>query len=297
MKAGPFLQAALTRRWKSFRKRVEKGLPRRGRRQTDEAVHDLRTASRRLLSVLDVVKRVHARKAARRLGRRVGRVLRRLGALRDLSVQREMLPRLASPSGRSILQSFERKIDEDWRSLARKTRRSLRREDLAAMRDDKRTILRRLRRGGAPADDADSRQKVLEGVQAAAASLRARRASLDPTRVETLHAMRIDLKNLRYLLEAFGPLVPGQGKAGLQKLHGLQTTLGDLHDLEVLSSSLARHAKKRSARSAAALAPVLAEIEAKHSAMLQSFLKSADPVLDRWHKVLAAKEPNGQRTS
>jgi len=283
---GQFLIDSLDKRWRTFGKRVRKGLPRRGRRSMDEAVHDLRTASRRLLSVLQAVERLGARKSVRRLARRVDRVLARLGRLRDLTVQREMLSRLTAPSRRSVPGGFERAAARDFRRLARKARRRLRGEDLATLNDDKRRILRRLCRCGE--DDSDTRGKVLDAARDAAASLRARRASVDPTRVGTLHEMRIALKSFRYLMEGLKPLAPGVSENALQTLQVLQTTMGDLHDLEVLSSALATCVKKGSSKRAAKLAPVLAELEAKHSKMLQSFLKSADPILEYWDEVLSA---------
>lgn len=100
--------------------------------------------------------------------------------------------------------------------------------------------------------------------------------------------MRIALKNFRYLMEALKPLAPGVSKNTLETLHALQTTMGDLHDLEVLSSALAKHAEKGSSERSAKLAPVLAELEAKHSRMLQSFLKSADAILEYWDEALSA---------
>src|SRR5437773_10390501 len=185
---GPLLVESLDQRWRTFRKRVRKGLPRRGRRSIDEAVHDLRTASRRLLSVLQVVERLGARKSVRRLARRVERVLARLGRLRDLTVEREMLSRVTAHSRRSVPGSFERAAARDFRRQARKARRRLRREDLVTSKHDKQRIVRRLCRRGE--DDADTRGKVLDAARDAAASLRARRASVDPTRVGTLHEMR-----------------------------------------------------------------------------------------------------------
>src|SRR5262245_59464281 len=84
------LQDSLGDRWKTFRKRVRKGLPRNaGRRPTDDAVHDLRTASRRLLSVLESIKSVDGGKAVRRLSKRVKQILDRLSVARDLSVEQD----------------------------------------------------------------------------------------------------------------------------------------------------------------------------------------------------------------
>ena len=293
--AAAFLREALDKRWKTFRKRLRKGLPYRPKR-IDEAVHDLRTASRRLLSVLAAVERIGARKAARRLARRVDEILGRLGALRDLTVQRELSSRLEIPTGRRALQRFGRAIEPDFRRSARKARRQLDHEDLAALRRDRRRIRRRLRRHHEKGRDASGEREVMKAIRSSFSELRARRKAVDPTRLETLHRMRVGLKGFRYLMEILKPLVPGASKDALEALHGLQTNMGDLHDLEVLSSSLVEYAKDEPAQ-AADLAQVLAELEARHSAMVQSFLKSADAILEHWQRTLAAASTAADRAS
>src|SRR5213595_3421151 len=90
------LRSSLGDRWKSFRKWVRRGLPRRaGRNETDDAVHDLRTSARRLLSVLDSIDAVDGGRPARRLSKRVTRILHRLNLPRDLSVEQSTLARAA----------------------------------------------------------------------------------------------------------------------------------------------------------------------------------------------------------
>jgi CHAD domain-containing protein len=106
---------------------------------------------------------------------------------------------------------------------------------------------------------------------------------VDPTELETVHRMRISLKEFRYLVKAAAPLVPGASTQALDTLHDLQTTMGDLHDIEVLSASLAAFAKGDAERTAQ-LSPVLADLEAQHSGLLRSFLKSTDAVLARWKR-------------
>lgn len=282
--AAALLSAALDKRWKTLRKRLRKGLPRR-QKGIDEAVRRLRTSSRRLLSLLTMVQRIGARKASRRMARRVHDILDRLGRLRDLTVQRELSSRLEVPANRRALDRFGRALDRDFRRSARKVRRQLRREGVSELKRDERRIRRRL--GRRHASDRDAGGEVLKAVRSAFSELTARRRAVDPTRLDTLHGMRVSLKGFRYLMEALKPVIPDVSPDALEALHVLQTNMGDLHDLEVLSSALAEFAKDEPSQ-AAELASVLAELEAKHSRMLQSFLKSADVILDYWQRTLAA---------
>lgn len=81
-------------------------------------------------------------------------------------------------------------------------------------------------------------------------------------------------------------MAPGVGEKELESLHELQTAMGDLHDLEVLSSTIARHVEKLAPKSAAELAPIHRKLEVRHSAMLRSFITAVDPILDSWGRLL-----------
>jgi CHAD domain-containing protein len=281
-----FVRDALDERWEKLRQRLRKGLPHQPRK-IDEAVRELRTTSRKLLALLATAERIGAGKPARRLARRVDDLAGRLGTLRDLAVQREQSSRLRAPASRRALKRFDERVEGDLRRAARKLRRRLRRADLEAWRHDQRRVSRRLRKRAQADDDAVVRREVVKVVRASFSELRARRRVVDPTRSETLHQMRTSLKSFRYLTKALKPLVPGVSKDALETLHALQTNLGDLHDLEVVSASLAAFAKDEPSQ-APEVASVLAELEARHSRMLQSFLKSADVILDHWQRALAA---------
>ena len=65
--------------------------------------------------------------------------------------------------------------------------------------------------------------------------------------------------------------------------------MGDLHDLEVLSATIARHVSKAQPEAAAPAAAALQALEERHSAMLTSFLEAVDPILDFWERILASR--------
>ena len=281
--AEAFLEQSLARRWKTLGKRLRRALPRR-RTRIDEAVHDLRTASRKVLSVLAAVERSGPRKAVKRLGRGVHDVLDRLGPLRDLTIQRERLADVIAGEPTAALRAFERGLDRQFARSVRKVRRHLSRVDAKALRDDVRRIRRRLRDSE---KSGSTRGGVVDAVASAFLELQERRSAVDPTALETVHSMRISLKRFRYLVQSAAPLVTGASTRALDTLHELQTTMGDLHDLEVLSASLAAFAKGDAERTEQ-VSPVLADLEAQHSALLRSFLRSADAALGRWKSAVVA---------
>jgi len=87
--AQDFVQESLGRRWKTFRSRMKRGLPRRASgKEIDDAVV--------------------GGKAVRRMSKRVGRVLGRLGRLRDLAVEKDMLSRVVRNRRSPGIRSFGR---------------------------------------------------------------------------------------------------------------------------------------------------------------------------------------------
>jgi CHAD domain-containing protein len=264
-------------------------MPVRKRKQVDESVHDLRTAARRLLAVLTALRPFEDGKTARRLRRRVERLLDRSGSLRDLGVQLDLLPKVTTDASAPALRRLKKRLRREHERRARKLRRRLRREDVRRLRDDVRRVVKRSCRARASMRPLAIQRAALQPGRESFARLRESRLAVDPVERQTIHRMRIDLKEFRYLMEALRVAAKGVSARDLESLHALQTTMGDLHDLEVLSSTIARHVARAAPENAAQLAPVLEHVEVRHSAMLTSFLESVDPILDSWERVLAVR--------
>lgn len=65
---------------------------------------------------------------------------------------------------------------------------------------------------------------------------------------EGLHAMRISAKHLRYCLEIYSPLYPGELKDQIQACRKMQDALGDLHDSDVWIALLPQFLVRERAR-------------------------------------------------
>jgi CHAD domain-containing protein len=274
------LSDSLRDRRRKFRRRFQDARKARRTADFDEAVHDLRTSSRRLMSTLEALGAFAGRRRAERLRDRVDAVLDASGNVRDLAVLASMLDEF----GRSAaLKPFRRELAERRRRAAKKLRGKLGRARLRAIRRDLRKLEGKVPRS---VDRDDALARVLETLKATLGRVLKTRRALDPTDVDSIHRTRVALKNLRYLSEETHPLVPGIGPSDVETLHKLQTTMGDLHDLEVLSSALSRHASAAPPKRASSFAPVLEEVETRHHRMLRSFLRAVDPILARWSRAL-----------
>jgi CHAD domain-containing protein len=64
-------------------------------------------------------------------------------------------------------------------------------------------------------------------------------AALAPTASETQHDLRIAAKRLRYVLELFAPCLGAEAETAHQAAKRLQSTLGDLHDCDLMLGKVA----------------------------------------------------------
>lgn len=205
------------------------------RGRDDEALHDFRVALRRLRSLLRAHRRSLGRAARRKLLRRLRDLAATTNPGRDAEVQIEWL--------------------ESCRTGLSRGQRSGLNWMLARLRLAKRTanaaFLRQARPGFTSfADELESR---LDAISAGGPPLCETMAKLLRTHLDDLHELlaralradqvrpvhecRIAAKRLRYLLEPLRDEAP-EAAALLRRLKGLQDVLGDLHDVQVLESSL-----------------------------------------------------------
>jgi CHAD domain-containing protein len=204
-----------------------------------EALHDFRVALRRLRSVLRSFRSELGDAVPKKLQRRLRDVTRATGAARDAEVQlgwvrshradlgRRLAPglpwllaRLAQQQDQAYA-AIRRKVPPEFRQLERRVRRGL----SATLLDASPT---------APAFAASTSRLIREHVTELEQELAAARAGPD---ADAIHAARIAVKRLRYLLEPLAgerPVLAGT----IESLKSLQDLLGELHDLHVLGAAL-----------------------------------------------------------
>jgi len=192
-----------------------------------DAVHDLRVAIRRCRSVGAVMSEVDPDSSWRTMRKLARKLFRQLGALRDTQVLQEWIEHLSEPHDPvrlSLLDSLKKQEAElREASLA-----------LAAKFDEKawRKLERRLQRRSrtVPPDRLAAECLALERLEAAR-ELHAHALRVD--KPEAWHALRIGVKRFRYTVEA---LLPARYAEWGDDLKHIQDLLGEVHDLDVLST-------------------------------------------------------------
>lgn len=110
------------------------------------------------------------------------------------------------------------------------------------------------------------------------------------TPVEALHALRIEGKKMRYLLEAFSPLYPGRPmKRIIREIKRLQNNLGDLQDYEIQQVQLRQFAHDMAARSSAAPVEALVAVGRQIERLAGKQQNERERFSDVWTKVAAPK--------
>ncbi len=195
-----------------------------------DAVHDLRVAIRRCRSIAAVMEEVDPDAAwpdMRKLGRKL---FRQLGELRDTQVLEDWTKKLGAETdlirGR-LLAVFEAKEKEQQET----TLKAVEKFDQKTWKKLERSLQRRSQM--VPPDGLAAECLSLERLEAAR-DLHVH--ALRTERADAWHQLRIGVKRFRYAVES---LLPGQYEAWGDNLKRLQDLLGDVHDLDVLSATIA----------------------------------------------------------
>lgn len=254
--------------------------------QEVEAVHDVRVASRRLRTVLDLAD-PDAYPGFRKQRKRAKALTVALGATRELDVHMVHLGQLGSeladPARHAVLEHVQEAFElKRTKARARMVREVMRIEfgELAGLRNAVPV--------GTAGDLPAALRTLLEPrLRETLEDVRARVAVED---APALHQLRIGTKKLRYAVEVLAEALPPATDAWLSRLKTLQVALGEHHDWTTLEAELWElHAQLTSRRRPALAAGTLELLGSivDHRRMAFEALPAAAGALD---PVLAAEE-------
>jgi CHAD domain-containing protein len=200
----------------------------------EEAVHDMRVAIRRLRTMLRFARPVFGRFHADAVRRSLSDVQSATGDLRDEEALGETLEALG--------------IDDPafaaWRERRRAREVRLRAAVISHLRAGEVARARRMLRGLLLFPVKASRneslgkfaRRVVNGARKEVESLR----DAPTSDTERLHALRIEYKKLRYAAEIFAEALPLDLAVVAEPAARFQKRLGDIHDIDVALSAIAR---------------------------------------------------------
>lgn len=202
-----------------------------------EALHDMRVASRRMRSAFAVFEDHFPRKNLLRVRKSLRRLTKALCAPREWDVHAEHLAELLGGLKREADMAAIEFVAElvDRRRAAERRRMVCRldRIDVGLLASRARKLMKRMRRPRSSAREAwaalEPRAKLALGKLPALA---------ETEKPDELHAMRVNVKRLRYALELFRPAFREPPTELLEMARRIQDVLGRHHDFVLLERLL-----------------------------------------------------------
>ena len=237
---------SLNTQWRRYRKRLK----RCQKHFSEDAVHDVRVETRRLLSTIELLCAFVPEHDILKARRALKHHLDTFDQLRDTQVQLGYVGRMAGTfPDAHVFYDWLRDRKTHFTRTTRKAVKHIKTKRLgrclAAFEKEIRLQRKRI-----------SRERAFAIVQRAINQAFARVAQLcrhvraDDTR--TIHRTRIAFKHFRYMVEALAPLLPAVTEDHRRALRGYQCMMGDIQDMEVLLAALDKFVQKEEVNVASA---------------------------------------------
>jgi CHAD domain-containing protein len=260
---------ALEKRWETCRVQFKRCKA----EFSNEAVHDLRVALRRLLSLVRLLHDVSPRKRLRRLSRALKDQLDQFDDLRDTQVM------LAEVSETIIklpqLQAFQAHLQETEKRELKKLRKRLKKLDLKEVA----SRVGRTRESLTAGEKVDGVAPILQSVDEAYLKTRQRLVRVDPAQPATIHRVRVAFKKFRYMVEIVHPMLEGYPEANLKRMNRYQTLMGEIQDAEVFLKALTDFDASSSVPD-----PVRQNYESRHAESISIYLENKDMLDEFWRR-------------
>jgi CHAD domain-containing protein len=243
---------------------------------SEEAVHDLRVATRRLLALIELLRALAPHPRLQKLRRACKDQLDDLDDLRDTQVMLaeiaemlETLPTLAP------LQKFLQKRE---RRLLKAAAREVRDFNLDA-------VAHRLGNTRAeiadPAFGQDLMAQLFAVIDDTYLTVTQRKGHVDPARPPTIHRVRVAFKKFRYMVEIIYPILPKYPETFLKWMHDYQTAMGEIQDVEVFLHTLAEFANEHKSYDPT---PVLHFYEQRHAEVIAAYIAKMNELATFWRE-------------
>ncbi len=214
-----------------------------------EDLHDLHRHLRRLRILIRWWSRTGPRprrEELRILAGRVRHLTRLAGSVRDLDVELDLWEGLVGPDRAKTTEpwaTFGRHLRDSARTGRELLRAALRTEEAAGIFEELEASLRGI--GSIARLIALTQELTRERRRLAIAASKARRRALKSPLPERMHALRIRVRQLRYLTDLEDALSGARASTFPPRYARLLRRLGELHDRDVLAEQLARLDPKR----------------------------------------------------
>jgi len=264
------LISTLEKRWKTYRSELKRCHKEPG----EEAIHDLRVATRRLLALIDMLRALSPHP---RLGKLRSAFKDQLDHLDDLRDTQVMLVEVSETLGDlPELALFQKYLTKREKRLLRATAKATKSFKIANVRkrlDSTRQALFKIE------NRSDRQKELLQIVDEAYESTLRRYRNVEPTQPATIHRVRVAFKNFRYMVEIVHPLISNFLEDNFKQMHEYQGLMGDIQDLEIFISSFDDFAEKDTSYNSE---PVRQYYNLRHSEAINAFVEDMHQINIFW---------------
>jgi CHAD domain-containing protein len=293
------LVSALNERWRKYLKQLKRSQ----KKSSEKTIHDLRVATRRLISFLDIAMTVVQDDRLRKLRRSLKKRFDALSLLRDVQVQLLSIQEMLSAFPQ--LEAFRTVLMLREQRLRKLIDKQVKKRQSAAVAKVMRAARKKIQlQFEAPAMRSAGLTAITGAVGAAFARAVDLRRSVKPANTKSIHRLRVAFKRFRYMVEVLEPILVGVNDAQFKAMNAYQTRMGNIQDTEVLIAQLERYAQRRSraprnvrrgrrpARRVrdAAFVPILQELARRRTTLIDQFQASADELFGFWKRPVTLSE-------
>jgi CHAD domain-containing protein len=270
MKAQNLLLVSLNTRWDKYQTELKTCR----REFSEEAVHDFRVTTRRLLSSLDLLRMIIPNPGIQKMRRNLKDQLDDLDDLRDTQV---LLADISETIHEiPILKPFQEYLQHKEKKLlhaAHKEIKSLKTESLSKR-------IKKINRVLETLQQVDLDVSLFSAVDQAFTIVNQRYVLVDAGQPATIHHLRIAFKKFRYMIEVIYPFLQNPPLDYLKKLHNYQAIMGDIQDMEVALQELADFGEIASADHDPE--PVRTFYKQRHAIALSSYIEGKGEIITFW---------------
>ena len=232
------LIVSLDDRWGKYREELK----RCKNEFSEEAVHDLRVATRRLVAVMDILRMLDPHPRVQKVRRALKNQLDSLDELRDTQV---MLVEVSEAMANfPDLKPFEEYLQGRERKLLRRARKEINALQISELR-------KRIEKSHVSLqENANGRgwtAHLLSAVDQAYVRTMQAFGQIEESQPASIHRFRVMFKKFRYMVEIVNPVLRGYPETYLEQMHDYQSRMGDIQDAVVFLNALAEYAEETGA--------------------------------------------------
>src|SRR5258706_12153076 len=268
-KPNQFLLEALEQRWKNYRAELK-----RCRAEfSNEAVHDLRVATRRILALIQLLHSIAPRPRLQKLIRAFKDQLDEFDDLRDTQVMLAEISEIIHELPQ--LQGFQKHLQYSEERLLRNLRKKI--KQLESSEVTKR--IRKTHEAIEAETNSDLQSQVMQAVDDVYLITKQRHGWVDLALPATIHRVRIAFKTFRYMVEIIHPLLKDFPVERLKRMNDYQSLMGEIQDAEVFVQTLVDFSEYASFSD---LEPVHRYYERRHAEAISAYVKEANLLDTFW---------------